>query len=263
LRRGLEPSDFLTSRHLDAIVAAQLLTLSVRREVLSAGGFSRETVERILSEPELAVLMKRWAAVGPSSGGTRGGAGSTTHVSVLDAHGGAAAITVSYGEGCGDLVPGTGMMMNNFLGEADINPHGFHAQPAGAPMTSMMAPTIVVRDGRPVLVLGSGGANRLRSAILQVAFNRLGLRQPLDAAIRAPRVHVEDDALFAELPAGNPPVDFSESIRAHGARFARCEIFPDRSLFFGGVHAVAREADGRLVGAGDPRRGGATVSVEA
>lgn len=262
-RRGLKPSDFLTARHLDAIVAAQLLTLAARREALSAGGFSREAVEQLLSEPELAALMRRWEAVGPSGGGTRGGAGSTTHVSVLDARGGAAAITVSYGEGCGDLVPGTGMMMNNFLGEADINPHGFHAQPAGTPMTSMMAPTIVVRDGRPVLVLGSGGANRLRSAILQVAFNRLGLGQPLDAAVRAPRVHVEDDAFFAELPAGDPPMDFSEAARAHGARFPRCDIFRERSLFFGGVHAVARETDGRLVGTGDPRRGGATVSVEA
>ena len=99
--------------------------------------------------------------------------GSTTHVSVLDADGWACAVTSSNGEGSGVVVPGTGIHLNNVLGEADLSPLGFHRQRPGARLPSMMAPTAVLRDGVAQLVAGSAGSNRIRSAVLQVIVNVL------------------------------------------------------------------------------------------
>lgn len=118
----------------------------------------------------------------------------------------------------------------------------------------MMAPTVYVREGRPRLVLGSGGANRLRSAIVQVAFNHLVLDQDLSAAVDAPRLHVEDDCLYAELTGLDAAL-----VERLARDFPACSLFPNRALFFGGVHAVSCDAAGRVWGAGDPRRGGVTA----
>ena len=177
--------------------------------------------------------------------------GSTTHVAVIDGAGGACSVTCSNGEGAGVVVPGTGIHLNNMLGEHDLNPLGFHAYPAGRRMPSMMAPTAVLRDGVPELVLGSAGSNRIRSAILQtiVAAVDRGLRA--DQAVRAPRVHFEDGVVYAE-----PGVDV-DALEADGHAIAR---FRALNLFFGGVQAAERDpATGALSGGGDPRRGGAAV----
>ncbi|MEX2108206.1 MAG: gamma-glutamyltransferase, partial [Solirubrobacterales bacterium] len=93
--------------------------------------------------------------------------GSTTHISVLDGEGMCASVTCSNGSGSGVLVPGTGVILNNMLGEEDLNPLGFHAIAPGRRVPSMMAPTVVLRDGEIELGLGSAGSNRIRSAIVQ------------------------------------------------------------------------------------------------
>ena len=120
----------------------------------------------------------------------------------------------------------------------------------------MMSPTIYVRDGRPELVLGSGGSNRLRTAITQVAMNRVGLQQPVATSVRAPRIHVEENAFHAEALGEGDAV-----LGVVAEPFEIRDLFPQRSLYFGGVHAVALERDGSLVGFGDPRRGGAAETV--
>jgi gamma-glutamyltranspeptidase/glutathione hydrolase len=177
--------------------------------------------------------------------------GSTTHVSVIDAAGGACSVTCSNGEGAGIVVPGTGIHLNNMLGEHDLNPLGFHRFPAGRRMPSMMAPTAVLRDGTPELVLGSAGSNRIRSAILQTIVAALDHGLRADDAVRAPRIHYEDGVVYAE-----PGVDV-EALEAGGHAIAR---FRALNLFFGGVQAVERDAaTGALSGGGDPRRGGAAV----
>jgi len=116
-------------------------------------------------------------------------------------------------------------------------------------MPSMMAPTVVLRDGRAELVLGSGGSNRIRSAILQTIVNVLDRDMGAPAAVQAPRLHFEDGIVYVE-----PGIETAE-IERDGYQVAR---FNAPNLFFGGVHAVERiRADGTLSGGGDPRRGGA------
>ncbi len=177
--------------------------------------------------------------------------GSTTHVAVIDAAGGACSVTCSNGEGAGIVVPGTGIHLNNMLGEHDLNPLGFHRFPAGRRMPSMMSPTAVLREGTPELVLGSAGSNRIRSAVLQTIVAALDHGMRADDAVRAPRVHYEDGVVYAE-----PGVDV-DALEADGHAIAR---FRALNLFFGGVQAVERDAaTGALSGGGDPRRGGAAV----
>ncbi|MCA9705244.1 MAG: gamma-glutamyltransferase [Myxococcales bacterium] len=180
--------------------------------------------------------------------------GSTTHISVLDGEGQLAALTMSNGEGCGHTLEGLGIHVNNFLGEEDINPQGFHRQPPGTWMTTMMAPTAVLHDGRPALVLGTGGSNRIRSALLLSLLHALGSRRSLEEAVVAPRMHVEGDRLWYER-ADLPP----EAEAALRRAWPGATVFEQRNMFFGGVHAVGAR-DG-LRGVGDARRGGAVRSV--
>ena len=107
----------------------------------------------------------------------------TTHISVLDADGNAASLSASLGSGSGVVVPGTGIHLNNMLGELDLT----GASQPGERLTSMMAPSIVLRDGAPRLVLGSAGSARLRGAILQVVANVVGRDMDVEAAVEAPR----------------------------------------------------------------------------
>jgi gamma-glutamyltranspeptidase / glutathione hydrolase len=180
--------------------------------------------------------------------------GATTHISVVDAEGWACAVTCTNGEGSGLVVPGTGIHVNNVMGEQDLNPLGFFAFPPGRRMPSMMAPTVVLGTGGEVeLVLGSAGSNRIRSAILQVIVGVVDHGLRAQDAVLAPRLHFEDGLVYAE-----PGVD-ADALRATGRRLV---AFRDRNLFFGGVQAVERDRhSGTLSGAGDPRRGGAAVAA--
>ncbi len=174
--------------------------------------------------------------------------GATTHISVLDSLGRACSVTCTNGEGSGVVVPGTGIHLNNVMGEEDLSPLGFHSHPAGRRMPSMMAPSVVMRGGEVELVLGSAGSNRIRSALLQTIVGVVdhGLSAP--AAVRAPRAHFENGIVYHE-----PGLDPSPS--TPGREVVR---FHDLNLFFGGVQAVERR-EGKLSGAGDPRRGGVAV----
>jgi gamma-glutamyltranspeptidase / glutathione hydrolase len=184
-----------------------------------------------------------------------GGAhGSTTHIAVIDRDGWACSVTCSNGSCSGVIVPGTGVHLNNMLGEQDLNPLGFHRYPPGRRLPSMMAPTAVLRGGVPELVLGSAGSNRIRSAIMQTIIRVVDEGLRARDAVRAPRVHAEDGVVYAE-----PGADTTGLERA-GAPIAR---FRERNLFFGGVQAVERDATGDFWGGGDPRRGGDAVVVEA
>jgi gamma-glutamyltranspeptidase/glutathione hydrolase len=179
--------------------------------------------------------------------------GATTHISAVDADGWACAVTCTNGEGCGEVVPGTGIHLNNMMGEQDLSPFGFHAHPPGRRLPSMMAPTMVLGAGGPRLVLGSAGSNRIRSAILQVVIGVLDLGLDVQGAIDAPRVHFEDGVAYVE-----PGLDIS-SLESDQRTLVR---FSARNLFFGGAQAVQRDPrTGKLSGGGDPRRGGAVAEA--
>jgi gamma-glutamyltranspeptidase/glutathione hydrolase len=178
----------------------------------------------------------------------------TTHISVVDATGNMVGVTTTAGESAGFVVPGTGICMNNMLGEADLHPDGFHLLPPGQRITTMMSPVIVLEEGEPILALGSGGSSRLRSAIFQAISNFLDFSMTLSESVEAPRVHFEDDTLQLE---GGISDQIADSLNNQGYSINR---WPGRNMFFGGTHAVAKE-NGHWVAVGDARRGGVGLIV--
>ncbi len=181
----------------------------------------------------------------------RRGAGGTTHLSVRDAAGNAASLSLSNGEGSGYFVPGTGIMLNNMLGEDDLHPEGFHASPPGERVSSMMSPSLVLGEHGDVrLIVGSGGSKRIRTALLQVISNVVDFGRRARDAVEAPRLHWDGEQVQAEP---GFPDDALEALRARW----RVNAWQERNLYFGGVHAVEDEDDGW----GDPRRGGHALVV--
>ncbi|QYG93849.1 gamma-glutamyltransferase [Iamia sp. SCSIO 61187] len=182
-----------------------------------------------------------------AAAGRPASARGTTHISVWDGAGGAAAMTTSSGECSGDVLPGTGILANNILGEEDLHPDGFHAAPPGVRVASMMSPTIVVgADGRTEVVVGSGGSKRIRSTIAQVLVNVLVHGLDPRSAVDAPRAHWDGD--HTEVEPGLPGAAL-EALAARGP----VNAWPGPSVYFGGAHLVVPGVGA----AGDPRRDGA------
>jgi gamma-glutamyltranspeptidase/glutathione hydrolase len=172
----------------------------------------------------------------------------TTHISAIDSDGNSASLTLSNGEGSGHLLPDSGIMLNNMLGEEDLNPAGFHQWPCNVRVSSMMAPTLA-EDHRHLIALGSGGSNRLRTAILQTLSNLVDFGMTPEEAVNAPRLHVERGRLdiepgFSAAAIGRLAADYPDL----------CE-WTDHNLFFGGTHTVCWDGN-HFTGAGDTRRGG-------
>jgi gamma-glutamyltranspeptidase/glutathione hydrolase len=178
----------------------------------------------------------------------------TTHISVIDGIGNAVAASLSNGEGNGEMVGNHGFMLNNMLGEEDLAPEGLGHWREGVRLSSMMAPTLILGPDGSVTALGSGGSNRIRTAILQVAVNLLDRGLDLADSVEAPRLHVEKGGQVSFEP-GLAEADRAALLAAAPEAHA----WPERNLFFGGVHAARRDGKGGMQGAGDPRRRGTAI----
>ena len=244
LRDGdLATMGFGTTRSIQHLAHVMALTNRARVESrlheLDAG-----VVHGALLDPLLLERYRNEVMGHPST------ASGTTHISVIDSAGNAASLTLSNGEGSGYAVPGAGIILNNMLGEDDINPGGLQKWPCDTRMRSMMAPALTIEADGTLIALGSGGSNRLRTAILQALLNLLVHRMPLQTAIASPRIHFENDHLSLE-----PGFDAADA-RLLSKLYTDLRLWQERNLFFGGVHVASRGPNGTLNGAGDARRGG-------
>ncbi|MEJ7634218.1 gamma-glutamyltransferase [Aeromicrobium sp.] len=167
--------------------------------------------------------------------------GSTAHVSATDSEGGACSVTVSSGYSSGMIAKGTGIWLNNCLGEPELNARGLHGLPPGTRLLSNMAPTVGRHTDGSALAIGSPGADRITSAIVQAVAGFVNGGLGLQQAINHPRVHVHR--------AGRP----DEVVKTE----------TDLTMYYGGVAATLRRHDGHLVAAADPRRDGAIRLVRA
>jgi gamma-glutamyltranspeptidase/glutathione hydrolase len=177
----------------------------------------------------------------------------TTHVSVVDGDGLTVSMTTSNGSCSGVFAPGTGIQLNNVMGERDLHPWGFHALRPGTRIGSMMAPTIVDLPDGSIVALGSGGSERIRSALLQTVVHLVD-GHTLSDAVAAPRMHWDGDVLQVEP-------GLAPEVAAAVASVGPVNRWTARDLYFGGVQAVLRQPDGQVAAVGDPRRGGAGVVV--
>jgi gamma-glutamyltranspeptidase/glutathione hydrolase len=174
--------------------------------------------------------------------------GGTTHISAVDGNGDAASLSCSLGSSGGVVVPGIGIQLNNMLGET----HLVGEERPGARMMSLMAPSLLMRDGAPRLVVGSAGSTRLHGAILQVVANVVARGLGVGEAVDAPRIHFEKGVVHCE------DASVADELESAGYPVVR---WRQRNLFFGGVSAVEIREDGSTAAAGDPRRGGGSVVV--
>ena len=171
------------------------------------------------------------------------GFGSTTHVSIIDKDYNVVSVTTTNGEGCGEFIPEFGIMMNNMLGEEDLNPFRFHQWNTVRRLPTMLCPTIILKNNKPIYAIGSGGSNRIRSAITQVIINTIIKKMDLEEAVDTSRVHLEGKKLFVEPGIHLPKSKYLEHLDL--------ELFENKSLFFGGVNCAGLNS-----AVGDSRRGG-------
>ena len=183
-----------------------------------------------------------------------GGSAHTTHITVADGDGNVVAATQTINSlfGSRAMVPDTGMLLNNTMAIFDPHPgHAMSVQP-GKRMTSSMAPTIVLRDGRPALALGLPGGARIFTSVLQALVNVIDHGMSLQEAVEAPRMWTQGQELEVETAVGD---DVRAGLAARGHR-----VVPLAHVA-GGMGAIAFEPDGTLTGASCWRADGTPIGL--
>lgn len=219
------------------LVRVQHAALGFRKSRLDLSDNVAADVDRLLRAARNGSLLTRWTS------------SSTVHTSVVDDDGLACAITASSGYGSGEMPAGTGLWLNNCLGEIELNRRGLDAGPPGVRLPSNMAPS-AARCGDTVLALGSPGADRITTAMHQFLINYIGLGLPLEVAVAHPRLHLE--------VASEPPTIAAEP----GLELPQLDMpvkrFPEIGMYFGGVGAASWHPRQGFRHAADPRREGGT-----
>lgn len=178
--------------------------------------------------------------------------GSTSHFNIVDRAGNAINITMSNGEGCGYMVPGTNVMLNNMLGEASLLPNGLHSWDPDTRLSSMMSPTLVLdAQGALEVALGTGGGSRIPAAIAQVLHYLIDFGYPVADAVAAARLHNEHHELNLE-PAFVGKHAPQEDLKVVD--------WTAPSMFFGGVHSIQRQGQ-QWRATADARREGFAMEV--
>lgn len=232
------PDTEWTSEALARLIQVQRAALDYRKRHLDLADDVGAEAAELLEAARSGQLLSQWKSA------------STVHTSAVDDNGIACAVTASSGYGSGEMPAGTGLWLNNCLGELELNRRGLAAGPPGSRLPSNMAPSIARRKGR-VLAAGSPGADRITTALHQFFVNLLQLEMPLDQAIAHPRLHVdtsgETERLVAEPGLDLPDVDLP------------LRVTPDLNMYFGGIGATLVDRENGFQVASDPRREGGTV----
>ncbi|MDH3339533.1 MAG: gamma-glutamyltransferase family protein [Gammaproteobacteria bacterium] len=227
-----------TSDALSRLVQVQSAALDYRKSRLDLANDVGVESARLLEAARSGQLLGEWSSA------------STVHTSAVDDSGIACAVTASSGYGSGEMPAGTGLWLNNCLGELELNRRGLAADPPGVRLPSNMAPSIARRKGR-VLAAGSPGADRITTALHQFLVNLLQMDMPLFQAVAHPRLHIDTSGaakrLMAEPGLDLPDVDLPVT------------VFPELNMYFGGIGATLVDRESGFQVASDPRREGGSV----
>lgn len=227
---------------LDQLIHSQRACLDFRQRYLDLADDVGVEAARLVEAARSGRLLSRWTSA------------STVHTSVVDDSGNGCAITASSGYGSGEMPVGTGLWLNNCLGEIELNRRGLDAGPPGTRLPSNMTPSVARRDGA-VLAVGSPGADRITTAMQQFLINYMQFGMPLDEAIAHPRIHIDTSGdevqLKAEPGLDLPDVDLPIT------------VFPGLVMYFGGVGAAMYDNDDGFAVAADPRREGGIFNPHA
>lgn len=242
-------SDYGKLRHLQTLTDAIRLTGVARDSRLENNIYLQEVLNHLFEPTFLKSLQETLQSSLHKSG-------NTAHISVIDQKGNIACCTTSVGEGCGHFIPGTDIMLNNMLGEEDLNKKGFHNWIHNQRMSSMMSPSLVINPDGSKMGLGSGGSNRIRSAISQAIINYVDFDLPPDEIVNNSRIHMENDHLDIEPGYRQEEID-KIIVPENVHKF----YWTEQNMYFGGVHAVFMDEKSNIDGAGDRRRVGHVIKV--
>jgi gamma-glutamyltranspeptidase / glutathione hydrolase len=206
-----------------------------------------ETLPRVPRLRGLAEAERAVALAETLDGERADGGGDTTNITVVDAEGNVCVLTTSLGLGSGDYLPDLDLHLNSMLGEADLVRGALEP---GERMGSMMAPSVVLRNGIMELAIGAAGGTRLRSALIEVAAGVLDEGLPAGEAVARPRLHAAGGRVQLEPGFSNATVGALER------KGFEVRVWPTQHHFFGGVSLVTPSD-----AAGDPRRSGAAAQV--
>lgn len=227
--------DQWTADAVETLINVQQACLNYRKDNLDLADDVGEVAAELLQQAQSGALLSKWSSA------------STVHTSAVDDQGTGCAITASSGYGAGEMPAGTGLWLNNCLGEIELNRRGLNAEPVGGRLPSNMAPSVACRKGR-VLAMGSPGADRITTALHQFLVNILQLGMSLEDAVAHPRVHLdtsgERDRLLHEAGLPMPMTNMS------------VKTYDELSMYFGGVAAASFDIDNGFEVAADPRRAG-------
>jgi gamma-glutamyltranspeptidase/glutathione hydrolase len=222
------------------LVKVQHAALSYRKEKLDLADDVAAAVDDLLELAQSGRLLSRWSSA------------ATVHTSAVDSSGLACAITASSGYGSGEMPEGTGLWLNNCLGELELNRRGLDAGPAGSRLPSNMTPGIARKEDS-VLAFGSPGADRITTALHQFLVNYTHFGLSLQEAIACPRLHLDvsgkQPKLSLEPGINIPHLDIEQ------------EHYASTNMYFGGVAAAVCDGNGHLMAAADPRREGGTFNA--
>lgn len=168
----------------------------------------------------------------------------TTHISVIDENGMGASLSLTNGAGSGLIATGTGIHLNDMLGEPELIPKSLEAFPENTRLCSMMSPMIIASED-DFIVMGAAGSTRIPSALVQTLLPLLEGKN-CTKAVETPRMHYEGELNFEDF--------FGDKVKEELLKsYPEAKAWEERAMFFGGVNIV-RLHQGRLDGAGDPRR---------
>jgi gamma-glutamyltranspeptidase/glutathione hydrolase len=229
-----------------------------RNRYIADPAFVDVPVDRLLSQAyadRRSALITSHASATPRGPGEPLG-GSTTHLVVADPEGNIVSYTFTIEQigGSGIVVPGYGFLLNNELTDFDPEPTHPNAPAAGKRPRSSMSPTIVLRDGKPIVALGTPGGATIITTVLQTLIGFLALGNDLPGAIAAPRAANFNSDLGIAEPAflATPAADLLE---ARGHKFEETEEI-------GAVTGIAFDPGGTPMAATEPtRRGGGAAAV--
>ena len=248
--------------HIHSFIEAQKIAFADRGKFLGDPGFTKiptvgMTDKKYAEEMRNRIDMQK-AAVNVKPGDpTVHESASTTSFSIIDKEGNMITITKTINDflGCGVVPAGTGIMMNNEMDDFSAQAGHINAPSPGKRPLSSISPVIVVKDGKPVLTVGSPGGPRIISAVSSVLINILDFGMDIQSAINAARYHNPNSAethVEKNLPA--------ETIKTLEERGHKISSHSELDLYFGGVQGIILTTDGKLHGGGDPRRDGAAVA---
>jgi gamma-glutamyltranspeptidase/glutathione hydrolase len=236
---GDRPQDVWTPAELEHLIRVQEAVLNFRYDRLDNSDDLPRDVQDLLEQASVRDLRHFLSAP------------STVHASAVDTAGLACSVTVSAGYGSGVMPPGTGIFMNNSLGELELNRRGLSGWRPGSRLPSNMAPTVARHRDGAVLAIGSPGASRITTAIQQTLLNFMHLGMPLQAAVDHARLHVEQAD-------GQMQVAYEEALPVNQVDVPQ-RMFPGISMYFGGMSAALWDPQEGFVVAADPRRAGGTA----